>query len=237
MRVRPGIQVGDRNNANTTAKKVVTGMREAQRSLNMVSDDRSGSPAGNFSLNRRHPVENMGMADGTARLASPPLNSHEEGQAMVEFAIVMPMVLFITMGIAELAVIYTARAALDGAAHAAARAELVGEDPLNAATLVLSAVSGPTVLDGPNEPIIIPGWGELPRSRAAHSRTRIHVITPLSPDGDRVSVEVGHDHELLFPEISVPFFSGTVFKGFSANGASFLTLKDTAVLPKPWKGL
>ncbi len=177
------------------------------------------------------------MTGSTARLEPPRPGGPEQGQAMVEFAIVMPLVLFLTMGIAELAVIYTARATLDGAAHAAARAELVGQDPLSAATSILSAVAGPTVLDGPDDPVIIPGWGELPRSRAARSRTRIKVLTPLSPDGDRVSVEVEHDHELLFPEISVPFFSGTVFEGFSANGASFLTLKDTAVLPKPWKGL
>lgn len=157
---------------------------------------------------------------------------------MVEFAIVMPLVLFITLGVLQLCLLFSARAVLHYASYAAARSELVGEDPLFSATLICSAIAGPTVLGGGYADINIPGWGILPRSRASASKTRVNVTEPLSPEAERVSVEVEHDVELLFPEIVMPLLGlGKTHNSFRQQGATFVTFKDSFTLPKNWSGI
>lgn len=163
----------------------------------------------------------------------------EAGQVIVESAIVLPLFIMLILGITQLALIFVARSMIDYASFAAARAELVGKDPVTAARTVLSVVSGPTMLAPAAGSLVMPGWGNLPRYASAAEKTRVDVLVPLADSGDRVSVQVSHDFELILPEIALPFLgiSGKSFQSASAGKASFLTLSDTTTLAKTWPGL
>ncbi|MFH1023430.1 MAG: TadE family protein [Planctomycetota bacterium] len=163
----------------------------------------------------------------------------ENGQAIVEFAIVMPLALFVTLGLLQLALLFVARGLLNYATYMSARAVLVGEDPQAAAQCIMSPVSGPTSLGGATTPTLLPGWGELPRSRASSEKTKATVVDPLAADSDHVTVEVKHEYELMFPEFVLPLVGvpGPTFRSYFQNGSSFLTLTDTCTLAKPWPGM
>ena len=64
------------------------------------------------------------------------------GQALAEFAVVFPVQLLVTLGIVQLALVLVARDVVEYAAHAAARSELVGEDPHRAASIICTPVVG-----------------------------------------------------------------------------------------------
>lgn len=164
---------------------------------------------------------------------------HEKGQVVVEFALIMPLILFVTMGLMQLSLIFVARSIVNYASYTAARAELVGQDPQKAAEIVCSPISGFSYLGGPQSPIILPGWGELPRSAFSKDKTTVNVLESLTKDGDRVTVEVTHEYQLMFPEFVMPLIgiTSTTFSNYSKNGVNFITLTDTCTLPKPWPGL
>jgi len=68
-----------------------------------------------------------------------------EAQALAEFAVVFPVQLFITLAVVQLALVIAARDVVHYAAHAAARAELTGESPHQAAAMACSSVTGPAL--------------------------------------------------------------------------------------------
>jgi len=85
------------------------------------------------------------------RLQSP------DGQALAEFAVVFPVQLLVTLGIIQLALVLVARDVVNYAAHMAARAELVGQEPTVAAAMVCSPITGTSV--GARTVRMVPGLG------------------------------------------------------------------------------
>lgn len=140
---------------------------------------------------------------------------NERGQALLEYAVIMPLFLFILMGIIQLSLILSARITLKYASFCAARAALNAEHfdsdhedvtltyPANvdyggdvekgeateAALLVLGAI--PTVGAGGSigGPISLPGWGDLKNTSGLRDRLRVNLYglgTP-NPLGDDIS--------------------------------------------------
>jgi len=187
----------------------------------------------------------------------------ESGQAMLEFVLVFPVQLLITLGIIQFALMKTGQITVNHAAFAAARAVLVADsagrsgggaqaDAEDAARIVMSAVAGTTRSRAGGRSYDIPGWGKLHRSYAASEKTRVQIF---SQEGD-VAVEVSHDFELSVPVINDFFaFPWEGFLGYPASGTSpypdwaarkalarryggqpHLVFKETCTLAKPWRG-
>ncbi|MFW6158336.1 MAG: TadE family protein [Planctomycetota bacterium] len=168
----------------------------------------------------------------------------ESGQAIAEFAIVFPVMLMLVLGIVQVSLMFVAKQVVDYAAYAAARAELVEEDPQQAAALVCSAIAGPTYPDGVvRNPIHVPGWGALPRSAPAVLKTEVDVLNPIGDRDGWVEVEVTHYYELVVPVASLIFRPvgrkvrpGDVPQGIFVTryGAPHMVLKSKYKRAVPW---
>lgn len=149
-----------------------------------------------------------------------------KGQALVEYAFLMVFAMLpLTLGLAQLSLVLIGKAVVNHAAFSAARARLVGEDPLLAARIVCAPVAG-TKAPAPGSPLLLPGWGSLPRSEFSEARTSVRVAVD---DADSVTVEVIHDFQLWLPVADLMLRSGT-----DADGTSVLRLVEMCTLPRPW---
>ena len=165
----------------------------------------------------------------------------ERGQVLVEAAIAFPIQLLITLAIMQYCLIAVGKQVINYAAHAAARAILVGEDPQRAAAFVCSPIAGSDCVPGMADPIYVPGWGNLRRSRQSQLKT---AATPLNgpDDGDkRVTAEVTH-----YLELTMPFVSGTPFADWhplwgrvvklGPRGVVHKVITQRVTLAQPWDG-
>jgi Flp pilus assembly protein TadG len=136
--------------------------------------------------------------------------TREGGAVALEYALLIPFMLFITFGIIQLALLYIANSVMDYAAFSAARAALVTDintrgdadqntDPEKAAKMITSLISFGE--DPANERIHIPGWGKLKGS--AYSQKNTEVV--LEEDGRSMKATVNFKYHLVFPQISLPF--------------------------------
>ena len=139
------------------------------------------------------------------------MKSDERGQAMVEFALVFPIQLFLTLGILQMALLMIGKEVVSYASYCAARAEIVGEDPAQAAQLACIPIAGPS---GGGETITIPGWRTSIRSRGATSKTTVQVIEAKSSRSGKVVVRVVHLFELQIPFVNYFFTSGPTIGGY-----------------------
>ncbi len=167
----------------------------------------------------------------------------ESGQAVAEFAIAFPVLLMLVLGIVQISLMFVARTVVEYATFAAARAELVHEDPQRAAEMICSSISGPTYTRGTGHTITVPGWGVLPRSESASIKTSASVIDPLDDGNGVVTVEVTHLYELVVPvaslifkPISRPVQPGDVPDGLfvTMNTAPHMVLRCRYTRPVPW---
>ncbi len=171
----------------------------------------------------------------------------QRGQALPEFAVAFPLQLLMTMGIIQLCLIIVAAIVVNYSAEAAARAELVGEDPHRAASMICSTVTGSTWNAALSEGIRVPGWGELPNSRQALKKTRVTIDTPLydSYSAERlcevhprqgntatIVAYVEHDFELIIPVVD--FMTQAVFDVVKIDGAWHMTLRARGTQQVPW---
>lgn len=163
-------------------------------------------------------------------------------QVIVEYAIVFPILLMITLVIIQLAHIFVAAQVINYAAFAAARAEIVGEDPDAAAALVCSRIAG-TGGVGTGSTVYLPGWGDLPRSLAAEIKTDTFLVTdePFQQEHpDAVTIEVTHDFELRVPVADMMVYRlGDVFlvadlMDMRTYGTPHIYMKSRSTLAKPW---
>ncbi len=162
------------------------------------------------------------------------MDRNRRGQALVEYAFLMLFAMLpLTLGLAQLSLVLIGKAVVNHAAFSAARAQLVGEDPLLAAQIVCAPVAG-TKAPVPGAPIVLPGWGNLPRSEFSVPKTSVQVV---QDDADSVTVEVTHDFQLMLPMVDL-FFRGSgtpVFaSGTDASGTSIMRLVERCTLPRPW---
>jgi hypothetical protein len=162
----------------------------------------------------------------------------QRGVVMVEFAILIPFLLFITFGLLQLSLLFVADAVMEYAAFSAARAELVrgintyGDpqrdvDPQKAAQMVCSLISFGA--EDPNQRMVIPGWGGLPGSHYSQNHTQVQVDHSIPQE---FKVTVTFDYELLFPNLALPFLSLNMidFGEMTSNGQ--LILKKSCVMAR-----
>ncbi len=154
------------------------------------------------------------------------MHSRRRGQALAEWAVVLPLVLLMTLTILQFSLILIGKFVVNHAAFSAARAQLVGEDPLQAARIVCSPVAG-TRADSLGNPIVVPGWGDLPRSQFTPAKTTTQVT---QDNNSAVTVEVTHQIDLWFPIVDLLFRNGT-----DAGGESYLRLTEKTTLPRLWQ--
>jgi hypothetical protein len=190
------------------------------------------------------------------------LRSEERGQAMVEFAVVFPLQLLITLLVIQISLIMVGKQVVNYAAFCAARAELVGESPEDAAVTVCTPISGTVADDETGEPITLPGWREETKpdfeALSRRSRDKVRVTIEESPaDGaDRVVARVNFDFEM-----SLPFVGWVIYYTLDAlspglvhvkgleetsgpppdkelatviQGVPHIILKEQAVVASPW---
>ena len=167
----------------------------------------------------------------------------KSGQAIAEFALVFPLLLMLVLGIIQISLMFVARSVVEYSAFAAARAELVGEDPEQAAEMICSAIAGPSYARGTGRPITVPGWGVLSRSESSSLKTSVDVIDPIGDGNGEVTVEVTHLYELVVPVVSLifkpiskPLEPGHVPDGIfvTKDNAPHMILKSRYTRPVPW---
>lgn len=146
-------------------------------------------------------------------------NCHKKGQAMVEWAVVLPVLMVTIFTIFQWCLIEVANQLTIDAARKACRARLVNENYYDAAAITLMPVAGWTdtleasaIAPGGAEvnmeivsnsaSLGIPGWSAFPRSRYIPDRLQVEL---LEEDWDKVSVQVNFYCELLFPFVDVFF--------------------------------
>lgn len=109
------------------------------------------------------------------------MSGAERGQALVEFALVLPVLLVVALAIAELSTLGVARLALEHAAAEGARtASLTNDDRLARASITAAAAP----LDGAGVTVVIdppqPQRGSDPRGTLVHVRLGYAIAAPLS---------------------------------------------------------
>jgi len=146
--------------------------------------------------------------------------SQKKGQVIVEWAIVLPLMMVTIFGICEWCLIEVAQNMTFDAAYKAARAELVHENPYDAAAISLFPIAGWTdelyasgFNDGEFEMIktadtslmkTLPGWENQPFSRSHRIVGRLDVQIKDN-NWEKVSSEVVFYYELLFPFVDIFF--------------------------------
>ena len=152
----------------------------------------------------------------------------DRGQAIVEYAIVFPLQLMLTLAVIQLAHLFIAKQIVEYAAFCAARSALVADadtpeeeietNALYAATVPISRIAGESGYEVTSEYLEVPGWGPLAGSTAAWNKTRIELDYPEREGIPVVRAEVSHDFEL-----SVPVGNSLIY----GLGQSFLGLRTT----------
>lgn len=173
----------------------------------------------------------------------PSRGNRERGQALVEYAIVFPLQLIITLAIIQIAHLFIAKQVLEYGAFCAARSYLSEADKdeaMTAAMIPISKIAGPTgIVEGAE--IEIPGWGPLANSDAAVQKTAHFAVVRDSFEGRAViRSEIEHMVELRVPIGNVVAYAlGDValgVDGFDRDtyGAPHLRMRAGCVLAHPW---
>lgn len=132
----------------------------------------------------------------------------ERGQAIVEYAIVFPIQLMLTLGVIQLAHLFVAKQVLEYGAYCGARAKLIGltdAEARKAAIIPISKIAGVSGATMPDW-IELPGWGTLPKSGAAREKTKredgsegIVFSTKTDAGTEIVECTIYHNYELSVP--------------------------------------
>lgn len=102
----------------------------------------------------------------------------EAGQASVEFALVVPLLLVVMLGIAQVGLVARDQVGVVHAAREAARAAAVDPDPARAAEAARAVLADAEVQVGPR-----PGVGEPIEVEVRYrSATSLPIVGPLVPD-------------------------------------------------------
>lgn len=165
----------------------------------------------------------------------------ERGQVMVETAIAFPVQIVITLAIMQFCLMAGAKQVLIYAAHAAARAALVGMDPHQAASMVLSPFGGSYTPSGVAAPIIIPGRGHLKGSVRTQLKTNVEYVNPPDDGDKQVTMEVTFRLELIIPFVEyTPFQDWHLLWGevekLGSRGVVHKVMRQTVTLPQQWDG-
>ncbi len=155
------------------------------------------------------------------------------GHVLAEFAIALPVLLLVTTGVMQASLVAAAKVVVNHAAFAAARAELVGEDPEEAAEIVCAPVAGSRtdLPPGSLPDYTIPGYGVVNRSGFSREKTSVSVVHPDAAGSTVVRVDVTCDIELLFPVVASLFSTA----GAEHGGKPHMRLVETCTLARRWE--
>jgi Flp pilus assembly protein TadG len=110
----------------------------------------------------------------------------EHGQATVELALVLPVVVLLVLGVVQVALVGRDQVAVAHAAREAARVAAVDPSPAAAVSAARAVVPGAVVLLGPRPAV----GGQVQVTVRATSRTDVPLIGPLVPDAELEAVAV-----------------------------------------------
>lgn len=136
------------------------------------------------------------------------------GQALVEYAIVFPIQLMITLAIIQLAQIFVAQQVLEYAAFCGARAKLVGlSDPeaQRAAWIPLSGVCASSAEDTTANGVTLPGWGSRTMSAALYNQLQQSIAAESnslpagSSAGNQIQAELSAEQAQLNQNYNAPW--------------------------------
>lgn len=177
----------------------------------------------------------------------------ERGQAIVEYALVFPLQLMLTLGVIQLAHLFVAKQVLEYGAYCGARAKMIGlsdADARTAALIPISKITGVSGVAAPDDSnIVLPGWGKLPKGGAAREKTKredgsdgIVFNTRTDAGTEIIECEIYHNYELSVPVGNlVAAGIGSVFllderevnRDQSGTNAPHVRMKAYSALPKP----
>jgi Flp pilus assembly protein TadG len=162
----------------------------------------------------------------------------EGGQVIVEYAIVFPILLLLTLLIIQLAHLFVAKQVVSYASFCAARAALVGEDYAAAARMVCSLIAGPSGV-GTGATVTVPGWGPLRGSAASAVKTQAASLSNVPTPYPATTIEVTHDFELQVPVAnSVTYSLGEIFLESGdldyTYGVPHIRIRSRSTLSRPW---
>jgi len=190
-------------------------------------------------------MNNIGNCTHTPRHS--PLTTHyslftihrARGQALVEYAIVFPIQLMLTLAVIQLAHLFVAKQVLEYAAFCGARAAVVGEDPKRAACVPISSIAGTSGVTI-SSTIDIPGWGTLPRSGAAEEKTDVEIRWIMPSGSPAIRCDITHDYELRVPVGNyVAYQLGSVFLAADEleriGDVPHIKMKASCALARPWE--
>jgi len=179
--------------------------------------------------------------------------SRERAQAIVEYAIVFPIQLLVTLAIIQLAYIFVAKQVLEYGAFCAARSALVAssedwnnnpakvqDDAKKAAVIPIAAIAGPSGVTT-SDMIDIPGWGTLQNSGAAAEKTQVIIAKDSESGSPVISCELTHHFELHVPVGNlVAYKLGDVLLGADnldtkTWGTPHLKMTASCRLAQPWE--
>ena len=177
----------------------------------------------------------------------------ERGQAIVEYAIVFPIQILLTLCMIQLAYLFVAKQVVSYAAFCAARAALVyedddrfsaGDEARAAAALACARIAGSAGVEAGS--VHLPGWGDLRGYNAALVKTDVRILSTGDDDEDDsgpqpppVRVEIIHDYQLRVPIADeITYHIGDVlvsFEGLDRTwGAPHIPIRGTCTLARPW---
>lgn len=171
-------------------------------------------------------------------------NRRDRGAAMVEFVITFPIILFVALGIIQLALVYSGQQVVHYAAYCAARAELVDQDGERAAEIACTPITSPA---RGTTSYFVNGIDVGSRMEASTEKTALAGLG--LPD---VSVIIDHDFELVVPVINKLFVFPNEFPllpwenepvgVITANkelteryGSPHISVRQSVTLPRPWR--
>jgi Flp pilus assembly protein TadG len=155
----------------------------------------------------------------------------QRGSVLAEFAIILPLIIFLTFGCFQLAFLFVADSVMEYAAFCAARTYIVqitntedglqnasenaGQSAHKAASMVTSLIS---FFNEQNEGISVPGIGELSYSSYSVNHTEIEILADGQPAGttigqdsfsivndpDEIEIIVHFDYRPMFPALTLP---------------------------------
>ncbi|MDA0837992.1 MAG: pilus assembly protein [Planctomycetota bacterium] len=188
-------------------------------------------------------------------LQNPACLREERGQVIVEFALIFPIQLFMTLAMLQLSHMYMTKLTVNHAAFVAARAAVVvpesnnwisdaQQEAMAAATMIIAPLAG-TRETTTTDTVDIPGWNSrsgnrLERHGAAEDKTRVTIArTPNQNSGPDIVATVEYDFELIFlPDKTImgawSNLPGQTFQFNSNYNVSHLTLTESCTLPRNW---
>jgi hypothetical protein len=184
-----------------------------------------------------------------------PRKRGESGQVLVEYAIVFPLQLVLTLAIIQLAHIFVAKQVISYAAYCAARAALVDEDPTTAACVPISRIAGEHgVTESTTFEVPVPGGTvPLPKFDAALEKTDVEQLSASNPG--EIKYRVTHRYQLGVPvggaicayvaqlfvghrprpgeDLDLEFRS-LEYVDYESYGSAHLRLRADCTLVRPW---